>query len=123
MSRTWRRKFRDAFLGVWQAMRSERSFAIHVPMAIAVGICAAIVRVSLAEACLLGLCVTVVLAAEMFNTALERLARTIDRNENADIAVALDIASGAVLTASIGAALVGSAIFIFRAGAAISWWN
>ena len=123
MRRTWRRKFQDAFRGLWLAVRSERSFAIHLPMAIGVGIFAAILRVSLVEACLLGLCVTVVLAAETFNTALERLAQAIDREENADIAVALDIASGAVLTASIGAALIGNAVFLHRVSQALGWMN
>ena len=123
MPRTWRHKFRDAFRGLWLAVRSERSFIVHLPTAVAVGIFAAILRVSLIEACLLGLCVTVVLAAETFNTALERLAQAIDRKENADIAAALDIASGAVLTASIGAALIGSAVFLHRASHALGWMN
>jgi diacylglycerol kinase len=112
--RSWPEKFRDAFLGLWLAIRSERSFAIHLPMALLVAVLAAILRVNLPEACLLGLCVTLVLAAEMFNTALERMARAIDRQENADIAAALDIASGAVLVASIGAACVGTVIFLSR---------
>jgi diacylglycerol kinase len=123
MARTWRHKFRDAFVGLWLAVRSERSFAVHLPMAVAVSILAGIVRVSLVEAGLLGLCVTFVLAAEMFNTALERLARAIDRKENADIAAALDMASGAVLTASFGAAFVGGAIFVNRLGPALGLWN
>ena len=123
MRRTWRNKFRDAFLGIWLAVWSERSFAVHLPMALAVAVLAGIVRVNLMEACLLGLCVTLVLAAEMFNTALERLARAIDREENADLAVALDIASGAVLTASIGAAIVGGAIFLSRLGPLLGWWS
>jgi len=121
--RPWREKFRDAFLGIRLAIRSERSFAVHLPMSVAVVVLAIALRVNLVEACILGLCVTLVLAAEMFNTALERLARIIDREQNADLAVALDIASGAVLTASIGAALIGGAIFLSRLGLLLGWWN
>jgi diacylglycerol kinase len=121
--RSWPEKFRDAFRGLWLAVRSERSFAVHLPMAAAVAIMAALLRVSLAEACLLGLCVTIVLAAEVFNTALEQLARAIDRERNEHIAAALDLASGAVLVAALGAAGVGAAIFAYRGGVFAGWWN
>jgi diacylglycerol kinase len=123
MPRSWPEKFRDAFRGLWLAVRSERSFAVHLPMAAAVLIVAALLRVSLPEACLLGLCVTIVLAAEVFNTALEHLARAIDRERNEHIAAALDVASGAVLVAALGAAGVGIAIFVYRGGVLAGWWN
>lgn len=121
--RTWPAKFRDAFRGLWLALSSERSFAVHLPMAAAVIAAAVVLRVSLVEACVLGLCITAVLAAEMFNTALEQLAREVDRGRNAGIAAALDIASGAVLTTVIGSALVGGAIFTYRLGALAGWWE
>jgi diacylglycerol kinase len=121
--RTWPDKFRDAFRGLTLAIRSERSFAVHLPMALLVAIFATTLRVSLAEACLLGLCVTLVLTAEIFNTALERLARAMDRQQNAEIAAALDMASGAVLTASLGAAAIGSAIFLSHLGPLLGWWK
>jgi diacylglycerol kinase len=122
MPRSWPDKFRDAFRGLWLAVRSERSFVVHLPMVAAVGVLAFLLRVSLVEACLLGLCVAIVLAAELFNTALERLARAIDCEENDHLAAALDIASSAVLIAALGAAGVGGAIFAYRAGALAGWW-
>jgi diacylglycerol kinase len=123
MPRPWRDKFRDAFRGLWLAIRLERSFAVHLPMAAAVLIAGIALRVSLSEACILAVCVTLVLAAEMFNTAIERLARAIDHEYNADLAAALDIASGAVLTTAIGAALIGGAIFLSRLGLLLGWWS
>jgi diacylglycerol kinase len=104
-------------------MRGERSFAVHVPMTIAVGIAAVCFRLSLVEACILGLCVSLVLMAEVFNTALEFMSREVSRDERPGIAAALDMASGAVLIASIGAAAVGGAIFIYRLGLALAWWT
>ena len=103
MARSWSEKFRDAFRGLWQAVRRERSFAVHLPMAAAVAALAIVLRVSLTETCLLGLCVTIVLSAEVFNTALERLARAAVREKNDDVRDALDMASGAVLVSAIGA--------------------
>jgi diacylglycerol kinase len=123
MPRTWRDKFRDAFRGLWLAIRLERSFAVHLPMAAAVLIAGFILRVSLVEGCILAVCVALVVAAEMFNTALERLARAIDHGYKSDLAAALDIASGAVLITAIGAALVGGTIFLSRLGLLLGWWT
>ena len=123
MPRPWRDKFWDAFAGLWLAVRSERSFAVHLPMAVGVTILAAVLRVSLVEACILTLCIAMVLAAEMFNTALEYISREITREKNSGLATALNVASGAVLTASMGAAIVGSAILFYRLGIKLAWWE
>jgi len=123
MARPWRDKFRDAFSGLWLAVRSERSFAVHLPIVAGVVVLAVVLRVNLVEACLLTLCVAVVVAAEMFNTALEYLSREITREQNVGLATALNVASGAVLSVSIGAAIVGSAIFLFRLGMTFGWWK
>jgi len=69
-------------------------------------------NVSRIEWCLLILCTTVVLAAEMFNTALETLAQAVDENPNPMVGDSLDIASAAVLIAALGAACVGLIVFM-----------
>jgi undecaprenol kinase len=122
MRRTWYQKFRDAFRGLRVGIRGQSSFAVHVIMALAVGVVAALLRVSLIEACLLGLCIVAVLAAELFNTAIERLADAVDPDHNPHIADSLDISSAAVLVASAGAAVVGGSIFLFRLGNLLGWW-
>jgi diacylglycerol kinase (ATP) len=63
-----------------------------------------------------------VLTAEMFNSALEALARAITEHSDPLIGQALDIGSAAVLIASAGAAAVGLIVFIHRLGVAIAWW-
>lgn len=123
MPRSWPDKFRTAIRGILLAVRSERSFAVHLPMAMAVAVAGVVLRVSLVEGCVLGLCVAVVLAAEAFNTSIEFLSREISPDERPGIATALDMASGAVLLTSIGAAGAGSAIFFFRLGAWLEWWK
>lgn len=116
MARPWKDKFRTAFRGLWRALCSERSFAVHLPMAVAVVVGALALRVTLVEACILGLCIGQVLAAETFNTAIEYLSREISPEETPRLADALDMASGAVLALAIVSALVGGAIFLHRAG-------
>jgi diacylglycerol kinase len=112
--RSWREKFTAAFAGVKVEMRTQSSFRVHLAMTVAVVVCGVVFRVSLVEWCVLGLCITMVLTAEAFNSALERLAQAITTEHDPHIAVALDIASGAVLLVSVGAAIVGATIFLYR---------
>jgi diacylglycerol kinase len=122
MARSWRDKFRSAFAGLCLAIRTERSFAVHLPMAAAVTVCAALLRVSPVETCILILCVSLVLSAEILNTAIEYLARETSREQRPGIAAALDMSSAAVLVASLGAAAVGTIIFLPKLGRLLGWW-
>ena len=121
--RSWPQKFRHAFAGVRLGVRDQSSFSVHfvfVAMVIAGGV---LLQVSRHEWCLLIICLAVVLAAETFNSALEHLARAVDRRENSYLAAGLDIGSGAVLVTAIGAAIVGAIIFLTRAGVLLGWWT
>ncbi len=101
-------KFRSACIGIRLGVRGQSSFAVHFTAAALVVLAAVGLQVDWVRWCILLVCITAVLTAEMFNSALEHLGRAVDRAENPHIAVALDIGSAAVLTASVGAALVGS---------------
>jgi diacylglycerol kinase len=122
MARSWRDKFGSAFAGLWLTIRTERSFAVHLPMAAAVAVVAAVLHVSLVESCILILCVSLVLSAEILNSAIEHLARETSREQRPGIAAALDMSSGAVLVASLGAAAVGTIIFLPKLGRMLGWW-
>jgi diacylglycerol kinase len=108
--RTWRRKFRDAFRGQKLGFRGESSFFAHFFAAALVVVTAATLGADRTEWCLLVLCITVVLTAETFNSAVERLAKAVDGNYNPHLRDALDICSGAVLTTALGTAVVGVVI-------------
>ena len=112
--RGWRQKFRNAFRGAKRGVRGQSSFFVHFFAAAAVIAAAAVLDVPLVEWCLLLLCIAIVLVAEMFNSALEWLAKAIDLKHNPHLAEALDIGSAAVLIASIGATIVGAIIFLHR---------
>ena len=123
MPRSWPAKFRTAWHGLWLAISKERSFAVHLPMTAAVVVAAVVLRVSLVEGCILGLCAAFVLTAETFNTAVEFLSREVTPENRPGIAAALDMASGAVLLASMGAAGIGGVIFVMRLGMLFDWWK
>jgi diacylglycerol kinase len=105
--RTWAHMFRDAMRGVKIAVRGEVNFFVHFFIAVVAGVAGGVVELSDERWCIYILCVTVVLAAELFNTAIEHLARAVTREQHPEVRDALDIASGGVLMAALGAACVG----------------
>jgi diacylglycerol kinase len=114
VNRGWIEKFRDAFRGVMIGVQGQSSFRVHIVFAGLVVVAAAALRLGLLPWCALLLCITTVLVAEMFNSALERLAKAIRREYDPMIRDALDIASAAVLVAAVGAAIVGATIFVYQ---------
>lgn len=113
--RTWGQKFRDAFRGLYLGIHDQSSFHVHLAATLAVVVIAAVLHASLLEWAVLTLSIVSVLAAEMMNTALEHLAKAVDRNHNPHIGAALDIGSAAVLLAACGAATVGTIVLGYRA--------
>jgi diacylglycerol kinase len=120
--RSWARKFRDAFRGVKEGIRDQSSFRVHFFAAGAVSAAAAALRASLTEWCLLLLSIIAVLTAELFNSALESMAKAITRESDPHLGTSLDIGSAAVLVASLGAAIVGAVVFVHRLGILLGWW-
>lgn len=108
----WRWKFACALRGVVRGIRGQNSFYVHLPAAVVVVAVAAWVGVSHAEWLVLVLAITVVLSAELFNSAIEHLARAVTRDEHPEVRDALDIASGAVLAAAVGASAVGVLVLL-----------
>jgi diacylglycerol kinase len=118
--RSWANVFADALRGIREAVLGERAFYVHLPTACVVVIAGALFQVSTLEWVALALCIALVLALETMNSALERLAKAITRERNVHLGAALDMAAGAVLLASVGAAFCGLLIFlphIWR------WWS
>jgi len=117
----WRAKFRHAFRGTKRGLRGQSSFFVHLFITALVIATATVLKVDRTEWCLLVLCITVVLTAEMFNSALEWLAKAIDVAHNPHLREALDVGSAAVLIAAIGAAIVGAIIFVERLVRLLGW--
>jgi diacylglycerol kinase len=112
--RSWLKKFADACGGIAAGVIGECSFYVHLPVAIAVAALGWYFQVTRIEACLLALCITAVISAELMNSALERLARAITDEYHDEVRLGLNIASGAVLCIALGAVVVGARIFVPR---------
>ena len=107
----WINKFRFAFRGLIYGVAGQSSFLVHLPTALAVLVLAYWLKCSCWQWCVLGLCIGFVLAMELFNSAIEHLARGLCHEQNPAVGRALDTASSAVLVAAITASLIGAAIF------------
>jgi diacylglycerol kinase len=121
--RPFARKFTDAFRGVPLGVRGQGSFRVHFAAAAAVIAAAVVMQLGLVEWCVLVVCMAVVLGAEMFNSALESLARAITDEHDPHVRDALDIGSAAVLVAAAGAAVAGAIVFVHRLGEWARWWE
>jgi diacylglycerol kinase len=80
-------------------------------------------RVTTIEWCVIVLCITVVLSAELFNAALETIAKAVTAEYDPRVRDALDIAAAAVLVAALGSVVIGGLILGFRFGVYVGWWE
>ncbi len=106
------RSFSHAFTGIKETFLSERNFKIQLVCAVlAIGI-AGLLKISLLSWVILIQVIAMVLTAELINTALEHLVDLAADGLYHPLArAAKDAAAGAVLVASIFAAIAG--VFIF----------
>ncbi|MDR2763391.1 MAG: diacylglycerol kinase family protein [Planctomycetaceae bacterium] len=110
--RTWSNKFKDAFLGLASSFKGQSSYHVHFAAAIVVILASFLIgNFDAIRWSIIILCIAIVITTEMLNTSIENLAKAITTTYNPKIALALDIASGAVLLVSFGAAIVGIILF------------
>jgi len=110
--RLWRDKFREAFRGMKLGIRGHSSFSVHFFFAALVVTAAIVLRCEPLEWCLLLGCIGLVLTAELFNSALETIYWGLDELTQPRVRHCLDVAAGAVLLASITAAVIGCMVFL-----------
>lgn len=103
--------FRYAIEGVLYGFRSERNLRIHGLIGLLVLIFAMSCGVTREELAILILVIGVVLAAELLNTAVERVVDLVTEEYHPLAALAKNLAAGAVLMVAVGAALIGGVIF------------
>jgi diacylglycerol kinase len=110
--RSWRAKFGDAFRGLKLGVRGHSSFSVHFFFTALVLAAAIVLRCTPLEWCMVLGCIGMVLTAELFNSAVEAIFHGQDEYVKRRNQACLDIAAGAVLMASITAALIGCLIFV-----------
>ena len=103
--------FRYAVEGIVHAFRTQKNMRFHfftVVLVLSIGL---LLRLGRVEMAILFIVVSGVLVAEMMNTAIESVVDMITQAYHPLAKLAKDIAAGAVLIASITAAVVGGILF------------
>lgn len=107
--------FNAAIEGFFYVIKTERNMRIHFLLAIFILLLGIFLNLTSSEMMILVVAVTLVLAAEMINTAVELIVNTFVRTEYHPIArIIKDVSAGAVLLAAIGATIVGYLLFAGR---------
>ena len=106
------KRFSDAFNGIFHAIKSQKNMKIHITAAIVVISCGFFFKVSPIEWSILIITIGLVIAAEIFNTAIEWFCDFVEPNHHEKIGLIKDAAAGAVLVLSIAAFAVGLIIFL-----------
>lgn len=105
------RSFRDAFHGLAYCFATQRNMTVHAVTGLLVVVSGFLLRVSNLDLFILSTAILAVLAAEAFNTALEKTVDLCTREENDLAHKAKDVAAGAVLLAALFAVLAGIYVF------------
>ncbi len=96
-----------AIEGILWAAKTQRHMLFHLVVAILVLVGALVLRLTLYEFALLALAITLVLFAELVNTAIEVVVDLVSPDFHPLAQRAKDVAAGAVLLASVGAMVLG----------------
>lgn len=106
------KSFGYAFQGIGNFIRKEPNAWIHFTAVVVVTSLGIYYGISATEWCIVILCFGLVLMAEAFNTAIERLVDLVSPDFHPLAGTIKDVAAGAVLLGAIAAAIVGCIIFI-----------
>ncbi|VBB06081.1 prokaryotic diacylglycerol kinase [Lucifera butyrica] len=106
--------FQHAAAGIIYALRSQRNMTVHVTAAGIVLIMAWRLHLARSEVLMLVVAVTLVIMAELFNTAIESVVDLISPGYHPQAKIAKDVAAGAVLIAAIMAVIIGIILFVPR---------
>jgi len=106
------RSFVYAFRGICFCISQEHNAWIHSLIAILVISAGFIFRISTMEWIAVLLCIAIVFAAEIINTAIERLIDKLYPDFQPDAGTIKDLTAGAVLICAFFSAIIGLMIFV-----------
>ena len=106
------KSFTFAWKGILTCAGHEQNITFHLLAAIAVIVAGSIFHITHIEWMVVMLCIGSVIAAELFNSAIERLVDLVSPERNKIAGEVKDIAAGAVLVTAIAAAIVGLIVFL-----------
>lgn len=104
--------FGYAWKGIRTCVGKEQNLSFHLIATVVVTISGFVLGITRTEWMIIILCIGVVIAAELFNTAIERLVDLVSPGRHPIAGQVKDIAAGAVLVCAATTAIIGLIIFI-----------
>lgn len=104
--------FKYAAEGIINSFKTERNMKIHILIMICIVVLGFFLNISKKEWIICILLFTLVIAGELFNTAIETVVDIIMPDKNEKAKLAKDVAAGGVLVLAMGAAIIGLLIFV-----------
>lgn len=104
--------FKYATEGIITSFRTEKNMKIHILIMILVIVAGIILKISKLEWIICIILFSIVIAGELFNTAIETVVDMVMPDKNEKAKIAKDVSAGAVLVLAIGATIIGLMIFI-----------
>ena len=106
------KSFGYAFKGIASLLKREHNAWIHCIAILVVTLAGIHSNITSTEWCIVIICFGMVLAAEGFNTAIERLVNLVSPDFHPIAGDVKDVAAGAVLICAICAAIAGCIVFL-----------
>ncbi len=106
------RSFGYAWKGIRCCVGKEQNLSFHLIATVVTVTAGFILGITRTEWMIILLCIGVVIAAELFNTAIEKLVDVVSPEQHPLAGQVKDIAAGAVLVCAVAAAMIGLIIFI-----------
>ena len=110
--RQLRQSFRCAIAGLRACIRTERNFRIHLTAVFYVSLFSALGGMSSVRYAILCLCFALMLAAELFNTAIENLCDRQSTCYDGFVRETKDIAAAAVFLCAVFCVIIGILFFV-----------
>ena len=104
--------FKYAIQGIFTSLKTEKNMKIHIFIMLLVIVAGIVLKISKLEWVICIILFSIVIAGELFNTAIETVVNMITTEKNEKAKIAKDVSAGAVFVLTIGAAIIGIMIFI-----------
>lgn len=104
--------FKNAFNGLVWALKTQPNYRIHLSLSLLSIVMGFILKISYFEFLLIAFLITVGLAIETINTAIEEASDAIDTKIREDIRITKDVSAAAMLIYAIGSSVTALMIFI-----------
>lgn len=106
------KSFSYAGQGLWHCIKKEKNFQLHCIAAVITVLAGFILKITAVEWMIIIICITMVIALEMINTAIEHCCNILQPDFHPMVKIIKDVSAAAVLITAAMAAICGAIIFI-----------